>query len=1350
MRNRCNLIWIGLCLTVAPAWAAFVNFETPHVHPIDISPDGATVAVTNTPAGLLYLYDVTSGTPVWRGTVQVGLDPVTVRFRTNTEAWVVNHISDSVSIVNTVSQRVVDTISTLDEPCDVVFAGSPVLAFVSCSQANAIQRFNPADRSALPVTIPILGEDPRSLAVSPDGMTIYAAIFESGNGSTIIAGGADGTIAFFPPMDALNDAANPYAGVNPPPNDPNDTNSDSNLFIPPKAANGTPPRVGLIVKKDAAGVWRDDNGANWTPWITGAKAAMSGRYTGWDVIDHDVAVLANLNAATPTVNYADRLMNICMSVAVNPATGNITVIGTDGTNEIRFEPVISGTFLRVNLGIVDASNLASATIVDLNAEHLALAQPGGVDPYETHSVSQANRNKSIGDPRGIVWNAAGTRAYITGMGSNNLVVVDATGNRVTTGSTTELREGPTGAVLSADESRLFVVNRFHASISVVDTATLAEIANVPYFDPTPTAIRTGRKHLYDTHKNSGLGHIACASCHVDARMDRLAWDLGDPAGSVKLLSAAGNPPKHNLGAGIPGLLHGGTSPAFENFHPMKGPMTTQTLQDIIGKEPFHWRGDRDGLEEFNPAFVGLQGDDAMLTPQEMQEFEDFLATTHFPPNPFRNLDNSLPTDLPLPGQFANGRFALPNGAPLPNGNAVDGLSIYRDQSAPLDSGNFTCVVCHTLPVGDGTNAKWNGTTFASIPPGPMGERHVALVSVDGSTNRAIKIPQLRNQYDKAGFELTPGNPSLSGFGVLHDGSIDSIARFVSEPVFQVTSDQDVADLTALVLAFSGGFDDASPNPGPAPEPPGNPNNNAPAAIGRQVTIDNPSDSLGMVTQLILLANTGQVDLIAKGTVNGFPRGWRYIGSNQFSPDSSTGSVATLGELVASTGIGSEITFQAVMAGSGTTLGINRDDDGVLDFDEFLLEDNDGDGVANGSESGLDTDSDGLKDYLDKDSNNDGVNDGVPVPSGTISVRVHGANATWMLSGTPDFGPPFGPQTYFGNKDLANITTGTYTVTWSTLIGFNSPPNQPDGPKTVAQGGTTLFEGTYTAITPPDPPPTRKSAIEHVAFDVREEILPLDREAGGLEAIHPMQPLYLRLTADEDIDPDSVSLIVEGDAGYRGKSNSWWPVDESKASDGWAVFAPVTPYGDGEALVISAGARTISGEIVATQNYTFAVSASAPAPTPSTALVTASEVPAIDLTVAYQVGSAFRTLPEAAFLVPLTVQLPVPEGEDASALEVWYYSDSARHPGWYPVSAIAGLCLGHSSTVIVQDREYIQININHSATLALAVPAEVPLASFGRMDVAARGSAVKWIWVGLLITALVMAASQLKHRIKHGS
>lgn len=933
-----GLVMVAFFGVAALGQGAFVNFESSQVHPVDLSPDGSTLAVCNTADDTLELFDVTGGVPIPIGSVPVGIDPVSVRFRTTGEVWVVNHISDSVSVVDVVAQHVFGTLTTLDEPADVVFAGAPTMAFVSCSQANTIQRFDPGNFAAPPTSIAIEAEDPRALAVSPDGMTVYAAIFESGNGSTLIAGGNDGTLGGFPTNAAMEDAGNPYGGVNPPPNDPTDSNMDSNFWIPAKAANGTPPPVGLIVKKDSGGAWRDDNGEDWTPWITGASAGLSGRYTGWDLIDRDVAIVTALNAPTPAVAYAEELMNVCMALAVNPASGDITVVGTDGINEVRFEPNVNGRFLRVNIGIVDDASPTTTSVVDLNAEHLALAQPGGVDPYETPAVPQVDRDKSIGDPRGIVWNSAGTRGYITGMGSNNLVVVDANGDRVVTGATTELRPGPTGLVLSQDETRLYVLNRFDASVSVLDTTTLLETANVPFHDSTPMAIRTGRKHLYDTHKNSGLGHVACASCHVDGRMDRLAWDLGDPSGAIKPLSGTGNPPQHNLGANIPGLLEGGTSPAFEDFHPMKGPMTTQTLIDIIGKEPFHWRGDRDGLEEFNDAFMTLQGDDQILTPQEMQEFEDFLATTHFPPNPFRNFDNTLPTNLPLPGQFSNGRFfgsgGLAEGAALPNGDAVRGLEIYRDQGNKLDSGNFTCVICHTLPTGAGTDSRFDGVSaFDPIPPGPMGERHLALVSVDGSTNRAIKTPQLRNQYDKAGFELTPGNPSLAGFGLLHDGSIDSISRFVSEPVFEVTSDQDVADLTALIMAFSGGFDFAPPNPGPDPEAPGPPSQDVPAAVGKQDTIDSAAKDVSLINAMIALADAGDVDVIAKSLIAGDPRGWVYTGSGQFTGDRADEPAYPTASLVALAAPGNEVTFTVEPAGSGQRTGIDRDRDNLLNYDE---------------------------------------------------------------------------------------------------------------------------------------------------------------------------------------------------------------------------------------------------------------------------------------------------------------------------------------------------------------------------------------------------------------------------------
>src|SRR5712671_6077344 len=86
--------------------ADFVNFETAQVHPIDLSPDGTKLAVCNTPDNRVEIFHVSAGAMYPIASIPTGLDPVSVRFRSADEVWVVNQISDSVSIVNLTSQVV--------------------------------------------------------------------------------------------------------------------------------------------------------------------------------------------------------------------------------------------------------------------------------------------------------------------------------------------------------------------------------------------------------------------------------------------------------------------------------------------------------------------------------------------------------------------------------------------------------------------------------------------------------------------------------------------------------------------------------------------------------------------------------------------------------------------------------------------------------------------------------------------------------------------------------------------------------------------------------------------------------------------------------------------------------------------------------------------------------------------------------------------------------------------------------------------------------------------------------------------------------------------------------------------
>ncbi len=892
---------LAVCLPSLAAQASHVNFESPHVHPLELTPDGSRLLAVNTPDARLQVYDVSGPSVVPVAAIAVGLDPVSVRARTSTEAWVVNHISDSVSIVDLPTGRVRATLATDDEPCDVVFAGVPQRAFVSCSQANTVLVFDPANLAAAPVRIALDAEDPRALAVSANGLSVYVAVFESGNGSTILGGGL--TMAGGFPPNVVSDPAGPYGGVNPPPN-------AGAAFVPAqKPGNPAPPAVGLIVKKNAAGQWMDDNNGNWTALVSGAQAAKSGRVVGWDLPDRDVAVI---DTATLGVSWVSRLMNINMALSVQPGTGRLAMVGTDGTNEKRFEPNLTGTFVRVLVALVDPAG-TNKNVVDLNP-HLT---------YAVATIPQAQRDTSIGDPRGIAWNAAGTRAYVTGMGSNNVVVIDAAGARAGLSPTIEVGTGPTGIVLQESAARAFVLNKFEGGLSVISLATETETARLPWYDGEGPAIKAGRTFLYGTHETSGLGQVACASCHVDARMDRLSWDLGDPAGDMKPIG------EQNCGANLPGI-GGGCDP----WHPMKGPMLTQSLQDIIQKEPHHWRGDRDGLEEFNGAFVGLQGDDVQLTPTQMQQYEDFLATLHYPPNPFRNFDNTLPTNLALGDHLTTGDFG-PAGQPLPNGNAATGLVRYRPPNL-LDGGAVACSTCHTLPTGIGPNVVLAGFSFQTLPPGPNGELRHALVSADGSTNISIKIPQLRNLHERTGFNLLKTS-NRAGFGYLHDGSVDTIERFLGEPAFVFNSDQDIANMTAFMLAFAGSdLPGGSSNPLNL-EPPGPSARDAHAAVGRQTTLlalaGAPAAQTALINSMISIATANKVGLIAKWTAGGLPRGARFGPGANWQTDRAAQTLSTAA-LQALAAPGSEVTFTVVAKGTETRLGIDRDLDGVLDADEL--------------------------------------------------------------------------------------------------------------------------------------------------------------------------------------------------------------------------------------------------------------------------------------------------------------------------------------------------------------------------------------------------------------------------------
>src|SRR3954468_12566938 len=145
----------------------FTNFEGKQTRPISLSPSGNLLFAVNTPDARLSVFDVSNPqNPILVAEIPVGLEPVSVNPRTEDEVWVVNEVSDTVSIVSVNQHAVVDTLYVPDEAADVAFANGR--AFVTSARKNLIRVFDVSSRAAI-TNIAVFGENPRAIVPSADG-----------------------------------------------------------------------------------------------------------------------------------------------------------------------------------------------------------------------------------------------------------------------------------------------------------------------------------------------------------------------------------------------------------------------------------------------------------------------------------------------------------------------------------------------------------------------------------------------------------------------------------------------------------------------------------------------------------------------------------------------------------------------------------------------------------------------------------------------------------------------------------------------------------------------------------------------------------------------------------------------------------------------------------------------------------------------------------------------------------------------------------------------------------------------------------------------------------------------------
>ena len=913
---RVGVLLLGVLVGLAGLPAAaepgrFTTFESGQVRPLALSPTGKFLFAANTPDNRLEVFRIKNHGLEHQASISVGLEPVAVAARSDREIWVVNHLSDSISVVELgeggQSGRVVRTLLVGDEPRDVVFGGpGKKRAFVTTAHRGQNVPYDPqlttpgvgradvwvfdADHlggtlTGTPLTILTLFADtPRALAVSPDGGRVYAAAFHSGNRTTTV-------------HEAFVPNGGQAAGGLPAPN----TNADG----------VHQPEVGLIVRFDG------------THWVDELHRAWDDQVR-FSLPDEDVFVIdANANPPVQLAGAAGSYRGVgtvLYDMVVNPVTGKVYVSNTEAANEKRFEG--PGTFAGHSIR------------GHLHESRITVLGPGGsIAPRHLNKhvdyavccdpIPSAENDKSLALPQQMAVSSDGKTLYVATLGSSKIGVFDTgalENDTFTPSAADQIRVsggGLTGLVLLEEKNRLYALSRFDDSIAVVDTLSGSEIGHVAMHNPEPGSVVAGRRFLYDASFSSSHGDSSCASCHVFGDVDSLAWDLGNPDGAVQPI-----PGPFEVDPAVFGL------PA--KHHPLKGPMTTQSLRGMANHGPMHWRGDRTGgldnpsaqpdagtfdevaaFKKFQAGFLDLLGRSGPIDDAAMEAFAAFILQVKYPPNPIRRLDNQL-----TPSQQAGRDFFLHN---------FSDLSILG-----------TCTSCHKLD----PNANQEHGVAA---PGFFGTD--GRYTRDGSPE-AFKTPHLRNLYQKVGMfglKTRPAMPTsdaflgdqIRGFGFTHDGATPTIFNFLSTTTATTGFNQSPST--------PGGF-----LPGPAGEFQKRQvedfllafDSNLAPIVGQQTTLtDENATAVGARIDLLIdRARAGECDLVVKGGSNdhgGGEKGYLYdVVSGLFLGNRAVDaplSDASLRQRAAQKG--GELTYTCTPPGSGVRAGIDRDEDGVLDGDE---------------------------------------------------------------------------------------------------------------------------------------------------------------------------------------------------------------------------------------------------------------------------------------------------------------------------------------------------------------------------------------------------------------------------------
>ncbi|WP_019528250.1 YncE family protein [Dasania marina] len=510
-----------------------VIFESVPSRPLALSDDGSLLYVINAHDNCLEIYVQEDDGLNLVSSVAVGIGPVSVAERTKSEIWVVNHISDSVSVISIDGRpHIKNTLQVGDEPWDIVFTNAknhdlPITkntkrrAFVSATYRGQshpqfktefllLNRLD-ADKGGqkgeligradlwvfdmesdgavnLAGIINTFTTSIRSLAVDQLGTKVFATAFKSGNRTAITPVPLDG------------------------------------LLGDKWSADGVGHLEPFAIVQQQGGKWLDASGANWPD------------YMNFDVADNDVFVinaLASLELGTPdTPKYnrqailetVESVGSVLFNSFYDEASNSLFVSTVDAINTVPMEHNVKGIFTSNHIKVVDFNE-----------------SPAKVSSINLDSIYQGVGEKAgYALPSGLIVTPSTGDVYVTSMGTNQISSfnVDAVlkGGPVQSLNLNSVvvEKGPIAIVAGRDAKEFYSYSYISNSVTQLFKTKqgVKQQSKAILFNPELEDIQKGRLALYDATITSNNNRVACASCHIFGGEDHLQWNLSTTGKNV--------------------------------------------------------------------------------------------------------------------------------------------------------------------------------------------------------------------------------------------------------------------------------------------------------------------------------------------------------------------------------------------------------------------------------------------------------------------------------------------------------------------------------------------------------------------------------------------------------------------------------------------------------------------------------------------------------------------------------------------------------------------------------------------------------------------------------------------------